>query len=200
MINTLLPFNDSIETLRLQVFDMYCITPCQGGAFQSFSKLRRLRIPRELFQQWSEDVEDDPQYPDGYDCAPTIQTQLPIDLQKLHIDIGDDFTWISDDGTDDDPLELSVHAEELFSFLTGLADAEHFPELHELDLWTDEYEHSPSLPEKDPYQFPVICDQTRQFVTTMKDSGITVLFNGYSLEDFTARFEAWKSRFGKKLL
>ncbi|KAF1356339.1 hypothetical protein BDV97DRAFT_341576 [Delphinella strobiligena] len=173
-INTLSPFKHSIQNLQIWSWEMKP-GPYQGGAFQAFSKLRRLRVPRDLFIQLSDDSRNADL---DLDVAPAIHTQLPESLQELHIGAGSVFwwrIWEEDEPQDDPPL----YERELIALLSGLAEtkARCFPELHELHIWHEDYVDRYSAQEQ-PCCFPPVCDEFRDFVALLQESNINVFFNG----------------------
>lgn len=192
MMNTLLPFKDSIQVLNLQVYESDCIIPDQIGTLHSFSKLKWLRIPRQLLKIWPEDFEfHDLQ---GVDTAPPIETQLPDTLEALHISIGESFGWIYDTDAAEEgdsnhlPERPSENAKELFVLLSGLVTLERFPNLHELWLYTEDYEHHASAPEfRRRQDYPLECDHTRMFVDLLEQRDIKVYFDGYRWSELEVR-------------
>lgn len=183
MINTLSSVKHSLQNLYVKDATLYGLGPYQGGAFQAFSKLRRIRMPRDVFIALS----DDPVHPgyDDYDVAPPIHTQLPKSLQELHIDVESLFYWRYEervaDGMQDEPYP---HARELLASLSGLADAKAdcFPELHRLHIWHHEYSAQYPLDNQWDF-FPLVCDGTRDFVELLREKDIDVYFNGFSGTD-----------------
>lgn len=173
MIKTLSPFKHSIQNLHIWFREMKP-GPYQGGAFQAFSKLRRLYVPRDLLMQWSDDYVSRP----NHNIAPPIHTQLPESLQQLHIEVGSEFWWrIWEE--DEPPDEPPLYARELVALLSGLAEAKTkcFPELHKLHIWHEDYDNR-YFAQAQPCYFPPVCDQIREFVALLEKSNINVFFNG----------------------
>jgi hypothetical protein len=193
MMNTLSPFKNNIQVLDLQVYESDCIIPDQTGALHSFSKLKWLKIPRQLLKIWTEDLEfHDLQ--GVVDTAPPIETQLPDTLESLHISIGENFCWIHDtdaagEGNSNHlPERPSENAKELFILLSGLATPERFPNLHELWLYSEDYEHHASAPEfRRRQDYPLECDHTRMFVDLLDQRDIKLYFDGYRWSELKVR-------------
>ncbi|TIA35341.1 hypothetical protein D6C79_08543 [Aureobasidium pullulans] len=193
MMTTLSLFKDSIQVLDLQVYESDCIIPDQTGALHSFSKLKWLKIPRRLLKIWAEDLEfHDLQ--GVVDTAPPIEMQLPDTLEYLHISIGENFCWIHDNDVAEEgdsnllPERPSENAKELFILLSGLATPGRFPNLHELWLYTEDYEHHAFTPEfRRRQDYPLECDHTRMFVDLLEQRDIEVYFDGYKWSELEKR-------------
>lgn len=147
------------------------LEPLQEEAFQSFSKLRRLNIPLAMLMQFSDEYSLTHE-----DKNPPIHTCLPFSLEELVLHVEVDFPWFQVLDDEEETCAPSSEARELFEWLSGLArhKANYFPHLFEVQIVRNAQDWL--TPETHPYDFPLNCQYTRQFVGMLQSADVSILF------------------------
>ncbi|KAL1632825.1 hypothetical protein SLS56_003315 [Neofusicoccum ribis] len=165
------PVEKTLEDLNLDLVNTYSdgLTdgPLPNDAFQSFTKLRRLRIPINMLIEFEDDedtYDDNELIPHGSTWS--IHSQFPHCIEELEFVISEEWWW-----GDWETNVPSKETKELFAYVSGLADGNeiHYPNLIRVlisnELGDLGYGYNDTRVER---------DYVREFIDRLQSSGISV--------------------------